>query len=208
MAKSSGRPSKAEAALLGERILDGARAVFCERGVTNGSLDEIAARLGISKHTLYRRHANKEALLQAVVERDIGRFRQALCAASEAAAPAGPVEVIRQVALHYVEIGASRAYAGFYLSLCAEAVRSSPLRARLAQWSLATLEPLVAAVEAAMAAGRLRPGDPKRTAGILVDLLEGVNNRIRLGDDAAAAELPALFEERWAAFVSAMRAPP
>ena len=201
-----GRPSKEQAAALGERVLDGARAVFCRKGVVNTSLDEIALQLGVSKHTIYRRYPNKDALLEAVVERDIQRFREALLAASTEAAALGPLAALRHVAWRYVEIGSSREYAAFYLSICAEAAISATLRRQLAAWSQAALGPLVAAITSATTAGLLRAGDPQLVSGILVDLLEGVNNRARLRDDLDAEYqgLEAVFEQRWNVFLALM----
>ncbi|SMH33135.1 TetR/AcrR family transcriptional regulator [Azospirillum agricola] len=205
--KPGGRPTREQAATLGARLLDGARSVFCRKGVSGSSLEEIALELGVSKHTLYRRYPNKAALLDAVVERDIGRFRHALSTAGDGAGDgAGPLEALRRTALRYAEIGSARDYAAFYLSLNAEAALSATLRARLAEWSRAALEPLAGAVAAAQAAGALRPGDALAVCGILVDLLEGANNRVRLGDGASgdAPCLERLFDERWTVFTAAM----
>ncbi|MCB4771907.1 TetR/AcrR family transcriptional regulator [Ancylobacter sp. Lp-2] len=204
--KPGGRPSRQEAAALGERILDGARAVFCRKGVANTSLDEIALQLGVSKHTIYRRYPNKDALLEAVVERDTCRFREALLSAGAEAAALGALPALRHMAWRYVEIGSSRDYAAFYLSICAEAAVSDRLRRRLAAWSRASLEPLVAAVATAADAGGVRGRDPQMIGEILLDLLEGVNNRVRLGDDTDDEHrgLDALFDQRWQVFAALM----
>lgn len=207
--KPGGRPTREQAAAIDARILDGARAVFCRKGVFNSGLEEIAAELGVSKHTLYRRYPNKAALLEAVVGRDVGRFREALLSAAGEGG-AGALGALRRAAFRYVEIGSSRDYAAFYLSVSAEAAVSPALRERLASWSQDALEPLVGFVAVAQGAGELRPGDPASVCGILIDLLEGVNNRIRLGDDglgddgmAGRPSLLQLFEERWAVFTTA-----
>lgn len=204
--KPGGRPTREQAAAIDARILDGARAVFCRKGVANSGLEEIAAELGVSKHTLYRRYPNKAALLEAVVGRDVGRFRDGLLSAAAGEGGEGALDALRRAAFHYVEIGSSRDYAAFYLSVSAEAAISPVLRERLASWSRDALEPLVGCVAAAQGAGELRPGDPASVCGILVDLLEGVNNRLRLGDDAAADALSLLrlFEERWTVFTTAL----
>lgn len=207
--KPGGRPTREQAAAIDARILDGARAVFCRKGIANSGLEEIAAELGVSKHTLYRRYPNKAALLEAVVGHDVGRFRNALLSAADEDG-AGALDALRRAALRYVEIGSSRDYAAFYLSVSAEAAVSSALRKRLASWSRDALEPLVGFVTAAQGEGELRPGDPASVCGILIDLLEGVNNRLRLGDDgldddgtADLLSLFRLFEERWAVFTTA-----
>ncbi|WP_315778466.1 MULTISPECIES: TetR/AcrR family transcriptional regulator [unclassified Bradyrhizobium] len=66
-----GRPPKALAGNIEERILDAARAVFLERGFDGASIDEIAERAPASKPTIYARYTGKAALFAAVVERSI-----------------------------------------------------------------------------------------------------------------------------------------
>lgn len=204
-ARPGGRPSRQEAAALDARLLDGARAAFGRKGIANTSLEEIATSLGISKHTLYRRHASKQALLDAVVERDMRAFREALLAASVDGETGHALEALRRVAYRYVEIGSRREYAAFYLSVCAEAALSAALRYRLASWSERALEPLSDAIGAALEAGVLRAGNPVEITALLIDLLEGVNNRRRLApaEDDEGETLTSLFERRWTAFLAA-----
>ncbi|WP_425537759.1 TetR/AcrR family transcriptional regulator [Pseudaminobacter soli (ex Li et al. 2025)] len=202
--KPGGRPTREQAAAMDDRVLDGARAAFCRKGVANTSVDEIALQLGVSKHTIYRRYPNKGALLEAVVERDISQFKDALLSAS--GGEMAPLEAVKMTARRYFEIGSSRDYAAFYLSVSAEAALSGALRRQLAIWSKASLEPLKQTIRAAQAAGLVRNGDPSVICEILVDLLEGANNRVRLHDDTSGAPLhpEELFADRWSVFVSAM----
>lgn len=201
--KVGGRPTRERAAALDDLLLDGARSAFCRNGVAATSVDEIALALGISKHTIYRRYPNKGALLEAVVERDIRKFRTALTSAAMGAAD--PLEAVRQTALRYFEVGSSRDYAAFYLSVSAEAAFSPALRHRLASWSRTALEPLVGAIASAEAAELLLPGDPEAICEILVDLLEGANNRVRLRaeETSDASEPGRIFEARWMIFLRA-----
>lgn len=202
--RPSGRPRKEEAGRLGESILDGARAAFGRKGIANVSLEEIASSLGVSKHTIYRRYPGMAALLDAVVARDIEHFRQALAAAGDEVGD--PLEAVRRISRSYVAFGASRDYAAFYLSLNAEAAVVPALRERLAAWTATALEPLTAAIAAAQAAGALRPGEPLPVCDALVDLLEGVNNRVRLAP-GEAPDIEGLFSTRWEVFLAAMATP-
>ncbi len=74
----SGRPRRELAGEVDERILDAARRVFLERGLSGASLDEIATLARAGKPTIYARFASKEALFAAVVMRNvsavIGKF--------------------------------------------------------------------------------------------------------------------------------------
>lgn len=66
-----GRPPRERAGEVETRILDAARDVFLERGLGGASVDEIAARAGAGKPTIYARYPGKEALFTAVVMRDV-----------------------------------------------------------------------------------------------------------------------------------------
>ena len=52
-------------------VLEAALDVFVARGFAGTRLDDIAARAGVSKGTLYLYYSSKEALLKAVVEQNI-----------------------------------------------------------------------------------------------------------------------------------------
>ena len=67
----SGRPPRALAGEVEERILDAARKVFLERGLEGASIDEIADAAHAGKPTIYARFAGKEALFAAVMARKV-----------------------------------------------------------------------------------------------------------------------------------------
>jgi AcrR family transcriptional regulator len=52
-----------------ERILDAAVAEFERHGFRRVALDDVARRAGVSRTTIYRRFANRDELVAAVVER-------------------------------------------------------------------------------------------------------------------------------------------
>jgi AcrR family transcriptional regulator len=52
-------------------ILQTAEEILLEKGLHNASMDEIAARVGISKGTLYLHFAKKEDLVLALLEREL-----------------------------------------------------------------------------------------------------------------------------------------
>jgi AcrR family transcriptional regulator len=62
------RPLRADARRNRDRILDTAQQAFSDHG-PHLSLDEIAARAGVSPATLFRHFANRDELVAAVVER-------------------------------------------------------------------------------------------------------------------------------------------
>ncbi len=183
-----------------EKVLAGARAAFSRLGVT-APLEEIALALGISKHTIYRRFRNRSDLLDAVVRRDIMIFRQTLVDAADGAEDA--LDAVKRTALAYHAVGSSPEYSGFYLSLTAKAVFSPELRQQLWDWSRTSLEPLVARITVAQSVGALAARDPLAVCEILVDLLEGANNRIRLGPPLSVGDGAVVFDDRWAVFLRA-----
>lgn len=59
---------------LDRTILDTARTVFETYGVRRANIDDVAARAGVSRSTVYRRFPTKEKLFAQVVRREAGRF--------------------------------------------------------------------------------------------------------------------------------------
>ena len=81
----SGRPPRALAGEVEERILDAARSVFLERGLEGASIDEIADAAHAGKPTIYSRFPGKEALFAAVILRKVGENVSSI----ESVAPTG-----------------------------------------------------------------------------------------------------------------------
>src|SRR5574342_294589 len=65
------RPLRADAERNRRRVLSAASDLFAERGL-DVSLDEIAAAAGVGVGTVYRRFADKDALIDALFEDKIG----------------------------------------------------------------------------------------------------------------------------------------
>ncbi len=55
-----------------QQILDAALSVFAEHGIDGAKLEEIAARAGVSKGTIYLYFPSKEELFRAVIRQKIG----------------------------------------------------------------------------------------------------------------------------------------
>ena len=73
--RSTGRPSRAQALLLRDRILEVATELFLSEGYGATSIEAVAERAGISKRTFYHRFDNKAVLFAAVVHRIIEQIR-------------------------------------------------------------------------------------------------------------------------------------
>ncbi|MCK6370128.1 MAG: TetR/AcrR family transcriptional regulator [Gammaproteobacteria bacterium] len=57
-----------------ERLLDAASAIFRRQGFHGTDMGDIAAAVGLARNSLYRYYANKEHILVACVQRDMGPF--------------------------------------------------------------------------------------------------------------------------------------
>src|SRR5437868_1830469 len=150
-----------------ERILDAALALAARSGLRHLTMDEIAARAGVGRMTVYRRFEHKAALVEALSVREA---RRCLNEIRDALDPALEIE--------------DRVVAGFTTML--KVVCEHPLLARLAQHEpeafLAELrrddsaifrqvrEFLVTTIEQAQARGELRAGNPVLMAEIALRL--------------------------------------
>jgi TetR/AcrR family transcriptional regulator, mexJK operon transcriptional repressor len=74
-AARGGRPSRADALRLRERILVTATELFLAEGYGSTTIESVAARAGISKRTFYDRFDDKAVLFAAVVHRIIDEIR-------------------------------------------------------------------------------------------------------------------------------------
>ncbi|MFI5273933.1 MAG: TetR/AcrR family transcriptional regulator [Ktedonobacterales bacterium] len=79
-------------------ILQAAEALLVEHGYHETSIDEIAARVGISKGTVYLHFASKEEMVFALLRCEMTRFQQALD--DILAARGSPAEQLRAVLTH------------------------------------------------------------------------------------------------------------
>lgn len=195
--KRGGRPTRERAAAMADLLLDEARALFARRGVAGTSMEEIAAALGWSKHTLYHRYAGKMALLEAVVARDMAQFARILAEAGAGAAT--PMQRLEAMARAYFALSATPSYAALYAAIMLEAASSPDLRQRLMQWSGESLAPLREAVKAATPPEGWQVEED--VAAILIDLLDGEANRLKWAEGAADRE--AHFQKRWRLFLQA-----
>ena len=73
--RRSGRPPRADALLLRERILKSATELFLDQGYGSTTIEAVAARAGVSKRTFYDRFDDKSVLFAAVVHRIIEQIR-------------------------------------------------------------------------------------------------------------------------------------
>lgn len=59
-----------------QKIVEAARALFDERGVTRVTMEDISRAAGVGKGTLYRRYPNKGLLCQALLDEPTRKFQE------------------------------------------------------------------------------------------------------------------------------------
>ncbi len=86
-----------------EQLIDISRGIFAERGYDGSSIEEIAARAGVSKPVVYEHFGGKEGLYAVVVDREV---RSLLTMVQDALTAGHPRELLEQAAfalLDYIE---------------------------------------------------------------------------------------------------------
>src|ERR1700681_113961 len=86
-----------------EQLLDVGRSLFAEKGFEATSIEEIAARAGVSKPVVYEHFGGKEGLYAVVVDREMGELLDRLTAALSAQHPRKLVEQSALALLTYIE---------------------------------------------------------------------------------------------------------
>lgn len=71
------------------RILDAAWDCFVEAGIAATTMEQIARRAGMSRVWLYRHFPNRDAIVRALIAREVARFLDGMTAQLDPAAPGG-----------------------------------------------------------------------------------------------------------------------
>src|SRR5690348_8507049 len=86
-----------------EQLLDVGRSLFAEKGFDATSIEEIAARAGVSKPVVYEHFGGKEGLYAVVVDREMSDLLHRLTAALSSGHPRQLVEQAALALLTYIE---------------------------------------------------------------------------------------------------------
>ncbi len=152
---------------MSERVLDAALSLVAASGARHLTMDDVAARAGVGRMTVYRRFGGRQQLLDDLAVRECRRCLAQIAAALD---PAKPID--------------ARATELFVATL--RVIREHPMLARLARVEPEALlrelnrdssavfrlvrDFLVAQIRSAQAAGELPDGDPAALAEIAVRL--------------------------------------
>jgi AcrR family transcriptional regulator len=86
-----------------EQLLDVSRGLFAERGFEGTSIEEIAARAGVSKPVVYEHFGGKEGIYAVVVDREMQRLLDMVTGALSGGHPRELLEQAALALLDYVE---------------------------------------------------------------------------------------------------------
>jgi AcrR family transcriptional regulator len=142
-----------------EEILDVATRLFAERGYEGTSMNDVAARVGMRKASLFYHFATKDALYEAVLDRLIDTLGAALRQAYEGVGTFA--ERLDAAADTTTVVLGTHPYAARLI--LREVMDWGPvLRGKLLESATAVLEGGAAFVRAGQEAGELVEGDPKQ----------------------------------------------
>src|SRR5579864_7695378 len=155
---------------LRQTILTAAGELFLEQGYDHFSLRKVAERIGYSPTTIYLYFRDKDDLLFTVVDEGFARFGQHLAAA---ASTEDPWERIIALGRAYVAFGLQNPVY-YQLMFMQRTDFLTHQQADKSQPRLATFLVLQQAVQQAIDAGVLRPGDAESYSDVLWALVHGM----------------------------------
>jgi TetR/AcrR family transcriptional regulator, mexCD-oprJ operon repressor len=169
---------RADARRNARRILDATAELIATD--PDATMEQVAARAGVSRVTLYNRFSNREALMDALTERSVEEVRAALAGADPESGPSGEA-MERMLRAAWPVIGRYRG-----LVIVNRRLARSELRARLEP----ALAPLRALIRRGQRSGDFDPDLPAEwLIGILLDLIHAASAQVTAGAmDAAGAE--------------------
>jgi len=212
-----GRPSKSISAALDETLLALAIKALREANFSEISLDKLAARIGVSKPTIYRRFTNRSALIEAMVEREFASLlkidagRGLLPGEGEAADDSDPLDHLRSHAWDLFQFSLRPSTANFVGFLYQEALLNPRIAQLRHEWHLSVVNHLAQIIRKVHATGRFAATDPCALASLLIDLMNTALTLYPLGfsqEDALSGMAPeAYFQWRFDIFLTVASAP-
>ncbi len=189
-------------------ILDAALALFAERGIDGAPIEAIAARSGVSKVTVYAHFGDKQAIVAAVMAREMERVSQRIEAA--AGADGALAERLSRLGAELVTAMTEPCHLALDRTVALESQRDPELGRRFFAEGPGRVQVILSALLAeAQARGDIGPGDPAEMAKDLVSLWFGyhaIERRFCGGCMPDAADLRARVGHAVSLFLKAYRA--
>ncbi len=159
-----------------EELARAAFELFSERGIGGVTLDEVAARAGVTKGSLYWHFKSKKDLVLAAAQIYYRTWLE--LAHAEAATTQDPLEQVRR--LWRMSINRclfDRPKRAFSTELFALGLHDPEIRSSWGQFYDSVREIFVGLIRAATNAGKLRIDDPRRAADWVLATFEGIKHR-------------------------------
>ncbi|HEY3917416.1 MAG TPA: TetR/AcrR family transcriptional regulator [Stellaceae bacterium] len=185
--RHGGRPTRLQAAALGDKILDVATALFLGRGFGATSIEAVAHRARISKRTFYHRFADKNALYRAVVQRLLQHWLPEFEAVFDAPAPLAAV--LERSAQHMLNVALSPEALALRRLLQAEAERFPELvQIAIEQGATRGIERIAALLEKECRGNRIALEDCRFAAMQFQEMVLSIPLRRAMGFGAPLTE--------------------
>lgn len=191
-------------------ILDAARQLLFTKGPRAFSMEAVARVAGVSKATLYSRHANRDQLLAAALELQARRLQQGLMQA-----PATQQDVstsLFQFCINVLRFMASEEHSGFMRAMGASSELPENLRLALYQFGPAQMHADISRWLGSLHEARLLAcPDPDFSAEMLLGMLQGLRllrSMYRVSLDLAEEEAQRQAERISRAFIAMHAAGP
>jgi len=165
-----------DASHMPEKLAEAAYALFAEHGMNDVTLDQVAARAGVTKGSLYCHYKSKHDLIVAACNHYYRTYHEKVHAML--APLTDPVERLRRVLeLSVRNCVVDRKSRVFTTDVWAMALQDEQIRSGWAQFYGAVREMFIGLVTAGTATGRLSAPDPRKSVNLMLDALEGVKIR-------------------------------
>jgi AcrR family transcriptional regulator len=162
-------------------ILQSARCVFAQKGFAEANVDDIAAKAGVAKGTLYLYFTSKEQIFMAALLEDARQLDE-MTRARMAQAPCwqGKIRAYVHVRLEYLDshLDFLRIFLG---EIRGKMLRGAPMCSDFFQVTRDSEGLLAQVIAAAVARGEVRDIDPELAGITIVDMTRGLMERRLLG---------------------------
>jgi AcrR family transcriptional regulator len=159
-----------------DRLARCAFEVFAERGFRESSVDDIAARAGVTKGSFYSHYPSKRAIVLAACNHYYRAYHQRV--RTQLASLVDPLRRLRSVLEYGVRTCvADRQTRVFTTKIFALSLKDDAVRAGWAQFYDTVRQQYVELVLAAVAAGQLESHDPDAAVNLMLAAMEGVKLR-------------------------------
>lgn len=145
---------------LADRVLDATATLLAQHGIRRTSMDDVARQAGCARPTIYRYYPSRDALLGALLLREVGRYLEALDALQSKATSARVLEDSFVFTLRYMR---DHPVARGLLSLEADSILPL-LQGASGDVMTAIVDAVAALVSRQMDEGILRKADPRLVA--------------------------------------------